>query len=98
MEASMKVTIPAALVAALVLASPAALAQTANTGSTSAPGASVAKDDQTYKPMQSKKHVAKHTRHQTKAMNSKAQTTGSGSSSSSGASVNKDDTKAKTKY
>lgn len=93
----MKLTIPAALVAALVLSSPAALAQNTS-GNASAPGASVAKDDQTYKPMRSKKHTASHTRHHTKAMKSNAQTTGSGSSSAPGASVNKDDTKAKTKY
>jgi len=63
------------------------------------PGASVAKDDQTYKPMRSKKkHVASHTRRHTKAMDSKAQTTGSGNTSAPGGSVNKDDTKPKTKY
>jgi hypothetical protein len=103
MEASMKLTVPGVVLAALIVAAPVAFAQnTGYSGTTSKPGASVAKDDQTTgMTKHSKKHTAsyskKHTasykhRHHAKAMSSKAQTTGSGSSSAPGASINKDDT------
>jgi len=92
----MKLGISGIMVAALALASPAAFAQNVNTGNTSVPGASVMKDDQTYKPMRSKKHTASHTRrHHAKHMSPQPQTTGSGSSP--GASVNKDDSTPKSK-
>jgi hypothetical protein len=93
----MKLTIPGIALAALIIAAPVAFAQnTGYSGTTSKPGASVAKDDQT--ASYSKKHTAsyKH-RHHAKAMSSKAQTTGSGSSSVPGASINKDDTAPKSK-
>jgi hypothetical protein len=99
MEASMKLTIPGIMIAALVVASPA-LAQTTHTGNASTPGASVAKDDTTNMNKHSKKHMAsyKH-RHHAKAINSKAmksnaQTTGSGSNN---AKPEKDDTTPKSK-
>ena len=77
----MKRTIPAIMVAALVLASPAAFAQYSS-GTASTPGASVAKDDQTNVTKRSKKHTAKYRhRHHAKHMSSKSQTTGAGSSS-----------------
>jgi Ni/Co efflux regulator RcnB len=109
MEASKKLTFPGIALAALIVASPAALAQnTGYSGTTSKPGASVAKDDQmTGMTKHSKKHTAsyskkKHTAsykhwHHAKAMNSKAQTTGSGSSSAPGASIKKDDTAPKSR-
>jgi hypothetical protein len=47
-EASMKFTVPGIALAALIVASPLAFAQnTGYSGTTSKPGASVAKDDQT---------------------------------------------------
>src|SRR5262249_27421813 len=102
MEASMKFAIPVA--AALLLASPA-FAQYSSPGNTSAPGASISKDDQTYRNTRPKKYSAAHKRHHSRAMNSnaqattpkaktstpKAQTTGSGSSSAPASSVNKDE-------
>jgi hypothetical protein len=107
MEASMKLTVPGILITALIVASPAALAQNTNTGNASTPGASVAKDDTTNATMtkQSKKHAAssKHKHHakamnskamKSKAMGSKAQTTGSGSNM---AKPEKDDTTPKSK-
>ena len=57
----MKLTIPGILFTALIVASPAAFAQnTGYSGTTSKPGASVAKDDTTKATMtkQSKKHTA----------------------------------------
>ena len=96
----MKLTVPGIALAALIVAAPVAFAQnTGYSGTTSKPGASVAKDDQTTgMTKHSKKHTAsyKH-RHHAKAMSSKAQTTGSGSSSAPGASINKDDTTPKSK-
>jgi hypothetical protein len=95
-EASMKFTVPGIALAALIVASPLAFAQnTGYSGTTSKPGASVAKDDQTGMTKRSKKHTAsyKH-RHHAKAMNSKAQTTGAGSSASK---PEKDDTTPKSK-
>jgi len=102
----MKLTIPGIALAAIIVASPVAFAQNYS-GTTSKPGASVTKDDQTtgmtkhsrkHAASYSKKHTAsyKH-RHHAKAMSSKAQTTGSGSSSTPGASINKDDTTPKSK-
>lgn len=93
----MKFTVPGIALAALIVASPVAFAQnTGYSGTTSKPGASVAKDDATNMTKPSRKHTAnyKH-RHHAKAMSSPAQTTGSGSSSVPGASVNKDDTTPK---
>ena len=98
----MKLTVPGILITALIVASPAALAQnTGYSGTTSKPGASVAKDETN--PTKMTKHSKKHTasykhRHHAKAMNrSKAQTTGSGSTSAPGAGVNKDDTTPKSR-
>ena len=92
----MKLSIPAILTAALIVASPAAFAQNTNyTGTTSKPGASFQKDDSTTsmtKP--SKKRVASHKKkHQARHTSSKAQTTGSGSSSTGGG-----DTAPKPRY
>ncbi len=92
----MKLTIPGILITALIVASPVAFAQnTGYSGTTSKPGASVAKDDTN--PTKMTKHSKKHTasykqRHHAKAMNSKSQTTGSGSSM---AKPEKDDTTPK---
>jgi hypothetical protein len=96
MEASMKLTIPGIVLTALIVASPAAFAQnTGYSGTTSKPGASVAKDDQTNVTKRPKKHMASHKqRHHAKA---KSETTGSGSSSAPGASINKDDTTPKSR-
>ncbi len=86
----MKLTIPGILVTALIVASPAALAQNTDSGTTSTPGASVKKDDSATQPMRSKKQTASSkARHHARAMSSKPQTTGAGSSSAPGASVNK---------
>jgi hypothetical protein len=73
MEVQMKLGIPAILIAALVVASPAAFAQnTGYTGTTSKPGVT----------KQSKKHMASHKKkHSAKHMTSKPQTTGPGSAS-----------------
>ena len=99
----MKFTVPGIALAALIVASPVAFAQnTGYSGTTSKPGASVAKDDTTNatKTKQSKKHTASHKqRHHAKAMNSKAmkskaQSTGSGSNM---AKPEKDDTTPKSK-
>jgi len=93
----MKLAIPGLIATALVLASPVALAQYSS-GGTSTPGASVKKDDQTYKTTQPKKHSASYThRHRAKHAGSKAQTTGSGSSSEPGASIKKDDATPKSR-
>ena len=101
----MRLTIPGIVITALIVASPVAFAQnTGYSGTTSKPGASVAKDDTN--PTKMTKHSKKHTasykhRHHAKAMNgskamkSKAQTTGSGSTSAPGASINNDDMTAK---
>jgi hypothetical protein len=92
----MKLTIPGILITALIVASPVAFAQnTGYSGTTSKPGASVAKDDTN--PTKMTKHSKKHTasykqRHHAKAMKPKAQTTGSGSSM---AKPEKDDTTPK---
>jgi hypothetical protein len=89
----MKLTIPGILITALIVASPVAFAQnTGYSGTTSKPGASVAKDDTNPTKM------TKHSKHHAKAMNSKAmkskaQTTGSGSM----AKPEKDDTTPKSK-
>ena len=84
----MKLGIPAILIAALVVASPAAFAQNMGyTGTTSKPGVS----------KQSKKHMASHKKkHSAKHMTSKPQTTGSGSAST-GAGDNKDETTPKSR-
>ena len=91
----MKFTVPGIVLTALIVASPLAFAENSDYWSTtSQPGASVAKDDQTNvtKP---KKHMASYKqRHHAKAMSSKAQTTGSGSSSSK---PEKNDTTPKSK-
>ena len=97
----MKFTVPGIALAALIVASPVAFAQnTGYSGTTSKPGASVAKDDQTSMTKDSKKHMASHKKqHHAKAMNSKAmkskaQTTGSGSNMTK---PEKDDTTPKSK-
>ncbi|MGB8155113.1 MAG: hypothetical protein WCF34_02205 [Pseudolabrys sp.] len=86
----MKLGIPAILIAALVVASPAAFAQNMGyTGTTSKPGVT----------KQSKKHMASHKnkkKHSAKHMTSKPQTTGSGSAST-GAGDNKDETTPKSR-
>jgi hypothetical protein len=93
----MRFTVPGMILTALIVASPAALAQNMNTGNASTPGASVAKDNTT---SNSKKHMASHKKqHQAKttnsnAMKSKAQTTGSGSNP---AKPEKDDTTPKSR-
>ena len=98
----MKITLPALMVAALVLGAPAAFAQTMNSGSTSAPGAGVAKDDQGMSQgmTKGKKHATKHKKQKhaknMSGMGSKAKAMDySGSTSAPGAGVNKDDSKPK---
>ena len=105
METHMKFTVPGIMIAAFLMSSPAF----AQYGSyTSAPGASVMKDDSWSVATQrvkkrvanhkQKKHVASYKqRHHAKAMNSKAQATGSDSSSAPGASTTKDDTTPKSR-
>ena len=94
----MKLTVPGIVLTALIVASPAAFAQnTGYSGTTSKPGASVAKDDTN--PTKMTKHSKKHTasykqRHHAKATHSKAQTTGSGGNM---AKPEKDDTTPKSK-
>ena len=94
----MKLTIPGILITAMIVASPVAFAQnTGYSGTTSKPGASVAKDDTN--PTKMTKHSKKHTasykqRHHAKSMKSKAQTTGSGGNM---AKPEKDDTTPKSK-
>src|SRR5262249_28914913 len=79
MEAQMKLTIPAILITALMVAPPAALAQ-GYSGSSSNPATSVSKDETTSMTKQSKKRMASHKKkHHVKK--SKSETTGSGSSS-----------------
>jgi len=91
----MKLTIPGILITALIVASPVAFAQnTGYSGTTSKPGASVAKDDTN--PTKMTKHAKKHTashkhRHHAKHAKPKSETTGSGSTSAPGASINNDD-------
>ena len=102
METYMKLTVPGIMITALLVASPA-FAQYTNTGTTSTPGASVAKDDSwTATKKRTQKHAANHKhkkhmasykqRHHAKAMSSKAQTTGSVSTSAP-----KDDTAPKSR-
>jgi len=97
----MKLTIPGIVLTALIAASPAAFAQnTGYSGTTSKPGASVAKDDQTNvtKPSKSKKHMASYKqRHHAKRVSHKSETTGSASSSSRGAGTSKDETMPKSR-
>src|SRR5262249_12449022 len=94
MEALMKLTVPGIVLTALIVASPVALAQNYS-GTTSQPGASVAKDDQATTTKRSKKHMASHKQRQhAKAMKSNAQTTGSGRSM---AKPEKDDATPKSK-
>jgi hypothetical protein len=98
----MKFTVPGIALAALIVASPVASAQnTGYSGTTSKPGASVAKDDTNPTKMtkHSKKHTASYQKHHAKTMNStamksKAQTTGSGSNMTK---PEKDDTTPKSK-
>jgi hypothetical protein len=100
MEASMKLTVPGIVLTALIVASPAAFAQnTGYTGTTSKPGASIAKDDQTGMTKPAKKHTASYKqRHHAKRMSHKpSETTGSGRTSVPGASINKDDTTPKSR-
>ena len=91
----MKFTVPGIALAALIVASPVAFAQnTGYSGTTSKPGASVAKDDQTNVTKRAKKHTASYkNKHHAKTMKSKAQTTGTGSM----AKPEKDDTTPKSK-
>jgi hypothetical protein len=70
----MKLTIPGILIAALIVASPAAFAQ-GYSGTSSNPATSVSKDETTSMTKQSKKRMSSH-----KKKSSKLQTTGSGSS------------------
>ena len=88
----MKLTVPGILITALIVASPVALAQnTGYSGTTSKPGASVAKDETN--PTKMTKHSKKHTasyKHPAPCQGdepSKSQTTGSGSTSCAGAGV-----------
>jgi hypothetical protein len=81
MEAQMKLTIPAILITALMVAPPAALAQ-GYSGTSSNPATSVSKDETTGMTKKSKKHMASHKKkHHVKKTSSKPETTGSGSSS-----------------
>ena len=95
----MKFTVPGLVLTAVIVAAPAAFAQnTGYSGSTSAPGASVAKDDQTNVTKRSKKHMASYKqRHHAKHTSSKPETTGSGKASAPGAGMNKDDTTPKSR-
>jgi hypothetical protein len=91
----MKLTVPALLISALMVASPAAFAQqTGNYGSSSAPGAGMM-DGQTLKVKKSKRHASAQTRSHKKhkmSAKAKAETTGySGSSSTPGAGAAKDE-------
>jgi hypothetical protein len=103
----MKFTLPGMLITALIVASPAALAQSnmGYSGTSSNPATSVSKDETTgmttnrpKKHMTShkqKKHTASYKqRHHAKAMSSKASTTGSGSNS---AKPEKNDTTPKSR-
>jgi hypothetical protein len=94
METHMKFTLPGMLITALIVASPAALAQNnmGYSGTSSNPATSVSKDETsgmtTQRPKKhmtshkQKKHTASYKqRHHAKAMSSKASTTGSGSNS-----------------
>ena len=93
----MKLTVPALLISALMVASPAAFAQqTGNYGSSSTPGAGAGmKDGQTLKVQKSKRHASAQTRSHKKhkmSAKAKAETTGySGSSSTPGAGAAKDE-------
>jgi hypothetical protein len=84
----MKLVIPAILAAALV-ASPAAFAQNYQ-GTTSQPGASFQKDDTKTVPKSAKKHMASTTKHHSKRMKSSAQP-GPANSSNPAASTTKED-------
>jgi hypothetical protein len=103
----MKFTLPGMLITALIVASPAALAQNnmGYSGTSSNPATSVSKDETSGMTTQRrKKHMTshkqkKHTasykqRHHAKAMNSKASTAGSGSNS---AKPEKNDTTPKSR-
>jgi hypothetical protein len=96
----MKLSIPGIALAALIFASPVAFAQnTGYSGTTSKPGASVAKDDQTTgMTKHSKKHTAsyKH-RHHAKAMNSKAMKSNAQTTGRNMTKPEKDDTPPKSK-
>jgi hypothetical protein len=94
METHMKFTLPGMLITALIVASPAALAQNnmGYSGTSSNPATSVSKDETVgtttpRKHMSSHKQRKHHTasyykqRQHAKAMSSKASTTGSGSNS-----------------
>jgi len=96
MEASMKLTIPAILAAALI-ASPAAFAQYTNSqGTASQPGASSQKDVTTSVPKAARKHMASSKKkHHSKHMNSNAQP-GPGNSSNPAASTTKEDVTPKS--
>jgi hypothetical protein len=93
----MKLTVPALLISALMVASPAAFAQkTGDYGNSSTPGAGAGvKDGQTLKVKKSKRHASAQTRSHKKhkmSAKAKAETTGySGSSSAPGAGVAKDE-------
>jgi hypothetical protein len=89
----MKLTVPALLISALMVASPAAFAQkTGDYGNASGAGV---KDNQTLKVKKSKRHASAQTRSHKKhkmSAKAKAETTGySGSSSAPGAGVAKDE-------
>jgi len=93
----MKVTIPAILAAALI-ASPAAYAQYTNSqGTTSQPGASSQKDVTTSVPKAARKHMASSKKkHHSKHMKSNAQP-GPGNSSNPAASTTKEDVTPKSR-
>jgi hypothetical protein len=80
----MKLTIPAILVTALIVAPTAALAQNnmGYRGTSSNPATAESKDETTSMTKHSKKHMVSHkTKHHSRKTSSKPETTGSGSSS-----------------
>jgi len=92
----MKLTIPAILAAALIT-SPAAYAQSNSQGTTSQPGASSQKDVTTSVPKAARKHMASSKKkHHSKHMKSNAQP-GPGNSSNPAASTTKDDVTPKSR-
>src|SRR5215510_12470282 len=97
MEASMKLTIPAILAAALI-ASPAAFAQYTNSqGTASQPGASSQKDVTTSVPRAARKHKdSSKEKHLSRHMNSNAQP-GTGNSTKPAASNTKEDVTPKSR-
>jgi len=91
-EIHMKLTIPAILATALIVAPTAALAQnTMNySGTSSNPATANSKDETTSMPKQAKKHMASTKKHHSKRMKSSAQP-GPGNSSNPAAAATKED-------